>query len=336
VITFVSEIVERKLYPSKLRFADGEVFLELSNFDRKLLDTGFYLPKLPAKRESELVYVKLDDLQFDVIPAYLPAGFIYHLGRCGSTVTVKMLNSLENYQVISEATIFHEFNSAQMYKPIDSGLERRKKLVDLFCLLGESENCKTVFKMASWEVRVMDEYSKLYPEVKSCLIVRNILEIMVAVLKDPPSRLRRNHMRRLLEQERSEGGDVFFRYLAVTFGTEIDYFLDQTFVDFIAGALQTLLKDAKNTTSPFLVIDHRDIVKRVPTELCALFGIKADKQQIQMMQQRASYNSKSRNQKKDYTDDSDRKTIEATPEIRAWCDNVLQPLLEDILKMSAP
>jgi len=332
MITCVSEIVERKLYPRILRFNGGEVLLELSTLDKKLLESGFYLPKLPPVKESELFFVNLDALKFDVMPLHQPAGFIFHLGRCGSTATVKMLNSLENYQVISEAMILHLLATAQKYKPIDDRLERRKKLVDLFCLLGDSENSKTIFKLASWEVRLCDEYSKLYPEVNRCLIVRDIQEIMVAMLKDPPLRLRRSRTRKLLEEERSKGRASLLSSLTVTFGTEIDYFSNQPYVDFIGHAIKGLLDDVKNSTDPYLIIDHRDIVRRVPTDLCELFGITPDKQQINIMRQQASYNSKSKDLNERYNDDSSRKAAEATPETRRWCESILQPMLDDIVR----
>lgn len=327
----ISELVERRLYPRKLRFDKGEVLLELSTLRDEQLDAGFYLPKPSAIDENELVLANLDDLELDILPTYHPAGFIFHLGRCGSTVTVKMLNSLQQYQVISESIVFHGLSKAQMYKPMDDQLERRKKLMDLFCLLGEARNCKTIFKMSSWEVQLRNEYSQLYPDVKCCLIVRSMLEIMVALLQDPPGRLRRRLMRAVLERERSLGNNEDPQLLFNSFDPRLDYFAEQDYVDFIGKALQCMLNDVQDSEAPYLVIDHRDIVERVPTDLCPYFGINPDEQQIQAMQQRAGYNAKSMNKNERYADDSARKAEEATPETRRWCENTLQPLLDEII-----
>lgn len=305
--------------------------LVLSTLSERLLDAGFYLPGPSQTKESELVLVKLDDLELDIKPVHQPAGFVFHLGRCGSTATVNMLNSLEQYQVISEAKVFHVLAKALMYKPIPGSLERRKKLMDLFCLLGEAKNCKTIFKFASWEGRLRNDYSTLYPDVNCCLIVRNMLEIMVAVLNDPPGRFKRSRIRAQIELERSQGIDEFHQYLINAFGSHMDFFAEQDYVDFVGSGLQGMLSDVQNTTSPYLVIDHRDIIKRVPTDLCEYFGIKPDEQQIQVMQQRAGYNAKSMNRNERYADDSARKAVEATPETRKWCENTLQPLLEHII-----
>lgn len=327
----VSEIVERKLYPRQLHLAEGKVVLELSKLDRKHLEAGFYLPQMPATDENELVFVNLDELDFDIVPAHQPAGFIFHLGRCGSTVTAKMLNTLENVQVISEARVLHAVIRAQMYLPLKDSNERRKKLMDLFCLLGESVNCKTIFKMASWEIRYRNEYTQLYPDVKSCLIVRNILEIMVALLGSPPRRYRRSRIRAQVEMEKKQGKSDFLEYLTNTFGDEVDYFKEQPYVDFIGNALKFILNEVKNSGGTFLIIDHLDIASRVPADLCALFGITPDKLQIQLMQDQARYNSKSKKREQKYIDDSYRKAVEATPEARRWCENTLQPLLDEII-----
>lgn len=331
----ISELVERRLYPRKLRFDKGEVLLELSTLSTEQLDAGFYLPGLSTVKEGDLVLVNLDELEFDMMPVHQPAGFIFHLGRCGSTATVKMLNSLAHYQVISEAAVLHTLVKAQMYKPDGNSLERRRKLVDLFCLLGEAKDSRTIFKFASWEVRLKNVYSKLYPDVKCCLIVRNMLEIMVTVLNDPPKRFKRRSIRAMLDRERSIGNDGLFQYLINTFGPGVDYLADQDFVDFIGGALQDMLNDVQSAAKPYLVINHRDIARQVPTKLCAYFSIKPDEHQIQVMQQLAGYNAKSNSPGHQYVDDSERKSAEATPETRRWCENKLQPLLDNIIACNA-
>lgn len=336
MIQTVSELVAHRLYPRRLRSDQNKVLLELATLTQKELEAGFYIPVLPEVAESDLVYADLDDLVFDAEPVYQPAGYIFHLGRCGSTATVNMLNSLDQYQVISEAVVFHDLAMAQLCKPIDDELNRRRKLIDLFCLLNESEKKRTIIKCASWEVRLWDEYTRLYPGVRSCLIVRNMLEIMVALLKSPPDRLRRNKMRARLNKAQAEGRDDLKQLIDQLFGPELDYLAEQDYVDFIGNALQTALNQILAYSGECLVIDHKEIDQRVPSDLCSYFGILPSEQQIETMRQSAGYDAKSdilnkKSQNETYIDDSERKAVEATPETRRWCENTLQPLLDSII-----
>ncbi len=331
----ISEIVERGLYPVKLGFNEGKTILELTRLSNEQFDTGFYSFQLEKAADSETVYVDLDAMQIDVMPRFQPAGYIYHLGRCGSTVTVNMLNALEQCQVIAEPSIFPDLITADIFNTNGDFFERRKKITILFCLLGERNNRKTIFKMASWEVRQRNAHFQLYPEVKSCLIVRNVLEIMVTIIQTPPLRFQRNQIRSRIRKEASQHIDDLLRTTAEKFGNAMDYIKEQPYVDFIGASMQGILRDVLGSTTPYLILDHKDVMKRVPTDLCAYFDIHPDKKQSQAMQRCARYHSKVEDKNERYIDDSARKFTEATPEIRRWCENTLQPMLEEIISKNS-
>lgn len=107
-----------------------------------------------------------------------PAGFIFHLSRCGSTLVSGCLSELDSTLVLSEPPVFTELL-------LDTSLGRTQKRDGLAALVSAIAVAvpgrrDLVVKWNAWDIFQWELLHDLYPEVPSLMLVRDPVEILAS------------------------------------------------------------------------------------------------------------------------------------------------------------
>ncbi len=126
--------------------------------------------------------------QLDLLPAFPPpAGVIFHVARCGSTLVSQLLKQHPGVAVYAEPLPINEILVPPHRAP-------RAQLVSaLRCvgaLLARHANGPYVVKCSSWNSLYCDLVTEAFPDTPWILCVRDPLEVAVSLLRDRPGWLR--------------------------------------------------------------------------------------------------------------------------------------------------
>lgn len=111
-----------------------------------------------------------------------PAGIIFHVSMCGSTLTSQMLKALGNVVVYSETPAVSDI----LMPPhlVDRDLSVRA-LRSLGSLLAHHAGGKYVLKMESWNVLFAELIQSAFPTTPWIFLFRDPIDVAVAVMADP-------------------------------------------------------------------------------------------------------------------------------------------------------
>lgn len=110
-----------------------------------------------------------------------PAGFVFHVSRCGSTLLANALRCLPGATVISEA------------QPVSALLAAPDLLAGAVRAYGRrrrGNESGLFFKFSSWNVLHIAVLQRLWPRTPCLFLIRDPVEVMVSCLKEPPGWLR--------------------------------------------------------------------------------------------------------------------------------------------------
>jgi hypothetical protein len=125
-------------------------------------------------------------------PAWTPAGFIFHMSRCGSTLISQLLASLSNSMVISEASVVDTVLHANFRHPDISDDQRITWLRWLFSALGQSRSAPETscfIKFDSLHTLHLPLIQRAFPGVPWIFVYREPVEVMVSNLRETAARL---------------------------------------------------------------------------------------------------------------------------------------------------
>lgn len=116
--------------------------------------------------------------QGKALVAVQPAGFIFHLSRCGSTLMSGCLSELANTCVFSESPLLTELL-------LDNQLtvDAQQKTVSAFINLQAAvfpERPKMIIKWNAWDIFKWELIHNVYPQVPVIFLVRDPLEILAS------------------------------------------------------------------------------------------------------------------------------------------------------------
>jgi hypothetical protein len=208
-----------------------------------------------------------------------PAGFVFHLSRCGSTLVSRLLATLPGMIVSSEPG------------PVNALLELDPSLVDEAARAGvlrlviralgrirSGDETRHVVKLSSWNLRLLPLFRQAFPQVPWAFVHRAPAEILASILAGPPgwARLQR-----------------FPPRAAALFGLDRDAVAAATPEEFCAMALGAMLaawQDEADASA--LVVDYRDLPDAVWRRIAPHFGIDVDAADIARMAEEARYSAK--------------------------------------------
>jgi hypothetical protein len=215
----------------------------------------------------------------DVAPAADPAGLIFHLSRCGSTLVSRLLSTLPGTLVISEPAPINTL----LLNAYDEIAEEKLVLLlrALIRALGRS-HCSDprpyVLKLSSWNIRRIALFRRAFPDVPIVWVERAPIDVIASLLADPPGWEKlRNAPKRLQSLFGIDPRDANS--------------MDQA--TFYVHALAAMLNAAGNDDGPTKIIDYRNLPEAIWSDVAPFFSLRLSERDVALMREEARYDSKS-------------------------------------------
>jgi len=226
-----------------------------------------------------LVRTGLDALAaLDREPSLEPAGMIFHLSRCGSTLVSRLLGTLHGVVVLAEPTPLNALLGLDPDRVDEAALVRLVRL--LVRALGRcrhGDERRLVLKCSSWNIRRRAVLAAAFPETPWIWLQREPARILASLLAEPPGWLG-------LQAESSRA--------AWLFGLDPAPLPAMAHAEFAARALGAMLEAAATDPSRRLCVDYADLPDAVWERVAPHFGLAADPPAIDRMTQESRFYAK--------------------------------------------
>jgi hypothetical protein len=136
--------------------------------------------RMPAVDEL----IEIPEAQLATLPATsAPAGIVFHVGRCGSTLVSQLLKQLPGVTVYSEPLPFNDLLVPPQREPRARLIAALRVLGDLYA---RHANGPYVIKFSSWNTLYCDLLCEAFPATPWVLCLRDPLEVAVSLVQDRP------------------------------------------------------------------------------------------------------------------------------------------------------
>jgi hypothetical protein len=211
-------------------------------------------------------------------PGPRPAGFIFHMSRCGSTLVAQLLASLPRATVISEAPPIDAVLRAHLSDPAISEQRRIRWLQALLGALGAGSTgeAKRYFvKFDAWNVMELPLIHRAFPEVPWVFLCREPLQVMQS-----HARMCGSHMAHGVLDPRTFGWNGLPQLPVEEYRAEVL----AKICDAAIGALSVCGKGA--------VLDYRDLPEAAWSRLLDFFGIEHSAEEVAGMREASRLDAK--------------------------------------------
>ena len=217
-----------------------------------------------------LVRTGLDALvALDQEPSLDPAGLIFHLSRCGSTLISRLLSTLPGVVVVAEPSPLNALLGLDPARVDGATLVRVVRL--LVRALGRrrhGDERQLVLKCTSWNIRRQEILTAAFPGTPWVWVQRDPAQVVASLLAGPPGWL---------------GQDVPPEQTAMRFGIDPAAAPLMSRAEFAARALGAMLFSASVGPAQRICIDHAELPAAVWQRVAAHFGIDIDATAIERL-----------------------------------------------------
>jgi hypothetical protein len=221
-------------------------------------------------RARPVVRTGLDALvALDSEPSLEPAGMIFHLSRCGSTLVSRLLGTLPGVVVAAEPAPLNALLGLDPARVDEAALVGVVRLVVRAlgrCRHGDER--RLVLKCTSWNIRRRAVLAAAFPETPWIWVQREPTHVLASLLAKPPGWLR-------LQAAPQQA--------ALRFGLDPAAAPAMARAEFAARALGAMLEAAASDPVRRLSIDHADLPAAVWQHVAPHFGLEADPVAIERM-----------------------------------------------------
>lgn len=313
--------------PAHIKYQNGDALVELVRLPECKIKEKFLHWDL--NKCTEKVYITMKKLQKSHLPDAILSGQIFHLSRVGSTLVTEMLRVLDDYIVLSEPQCLSDIFLDPFGAPEEVKLNSIRTLLAVFSsVLGGK---KIIIKWSSWKILHIDMLNKLYSDVPACFVVRDPVEVLVALAGKPPGWMKRKKMVSMIEKDGGKEKSLYWASMNNALCGKVDYYSELSFPDYAAGILAEMCEAAASTSSPLIILEYIDIYDKVPSVLAAAFSINPSHQETEKMRAVCSRDAKTGGENA-FKPDSVRKQVEATPMIRAAAEAIVKPAYLKLLR----
>jgi len=237
-----------------------------------------------------------------------PTAFIYHMGRCGSTLLSKALSRVPAHLVISEAPPHYfvwpllQGGWQRTIRPDERNIRRFRNLTLAMGRRRRDEYKAHFVKFTSYNVLFVDFIRAAFPDVPSLFLYRHPAEVLVS----------------LLRQGTGWGPQKNSDFGAVVAGGTAGEVKKLSEAEFYARCLGRFMTAALEASAEDLSLANYRQLKRdtLPAFLTAL-QYQAEAEDLLLMQEQFDYYSKDESGQQRFVPDSAEKKKEITPEIEA-------------------
>ncbi|MCX6982622.1 MAG: sulfotransferase family protein [Verrucomicrobia bacterium] len=248
------------------------------------------------------------------IPGMQPAGLIFHMSRCGSTLVSQMLAALPGHIVLSEPP------------PVDSilrtdrrGASDEQRIAWLRAWMSAASQPRNgeerlFVKLDAWHTFDLPLLRRAFPGTPWIFLFRNPVEVMVSAMKEPGGHLVPNPF------------DLHTAGIALADAQHMSQ------AEYIARALAALLRTALEHIVPLggKALEYPRLPDAVFTEIAPHFNLTLTAGQIEAMNAKTAFHAKAAVQtgtpQLPFEPDAQSKQKEAGDELRALCAMHLDPL----------
>jgi hypothetical protein len=208
-----------------------------------------------------------------------PAGFIFHMSRCGSTLVSRLLSTLPGMIVASEPGPINSLLEADPERVHeDAQVAVLRLLIRALGRIRNGDETGYVVKLSSWNVRLLPLFRRAFPDTPRIWVQRRPAEVMASILAGPPGWMRlRNDPRRA-------------EYL---FGLDPVAVARMTAEEFCASALAAMLASWRDEAGEgALVLDYGDLPGAVWERVAPFLGLAPGAANLARMVEEARYYAK--------------------------------------------
>jgi hypothetical protein len=245
-----------------------------------------------------------------------PAGFIFHMSRCGSTLVSQMLAALDSNIVIAEAPPIDDVLSLQREvndNSHDRRIELLKPVINAFGRKRFPQEERLFIKLDSWAILDLDVIQKAFPDTPWIFLYREPVEVIVSHMRQPGMQMVPGMVGRFNDLN-AGGKDNWSRE------------------DFCALVLERICVSALRhcQTGNGIFVDYRDLPSGFE-RIADHFGTQFTSYEMQTMLRVAEFNAKT--PQLFFTPDSENKRLQATPEVLRAASR-LAPLYDQLISCS--
>ncbi len=127
-----------------------------------------------------------------------PAGFVFHMSKCGSTLVAKVLDQPDTQMIIKEPTPLHEnlwqYLTDNWQDPVAPTEDNLRLIRNLIQILGRNRlpNQKSYFvRFRSWNIAFVEIIQQAFPDTPCLFIYRDPVKVMASILNKPTTGLPR-------------------------------------------------------------------------------------------------------------------------------------------------
>jgi len=294
--------------------------------DHHLAESYFFIStkSLISSQEKPILFAtELNTLESDEILAdfVYPTGFIFHMGRCGSTVLSKALARSPHDLVISEAPphyLIWKFLQGDWLKPLDYSQENFTIYRNLILAMGRrrlSDQLAHFIKYTTYNILLIEFIHAVFPDVPCLFLYRDPAEVMVSYLRK---------------------GTGWFRFKnaelgAFTTGCSIEEtramnqmaFIEKFLIRFISAALNASVEDLH-------FLNYDQLTPRNFEAILNVFNYTISPDQVALMRRQFNFYSRDDSDNTLFVPDKDAKQSEITTEIRGCVEEELTSLYDQL------
>ncbi|OBK41491.1 hypothetical protein A5658_18530 [Mycobacterium sp. 1245111.1] len=248
-----------------------------------------------------LVRTGLDALvALDQEPSLDPAGMIFHVSRCGSTLVSRLLSTVPGVVVVAEPSPLNALLGLNPAQVDGATLVRLVRfLVRALGRRRHGDEQQLVLKCTSWNIRRQEILTAAFPDTPWVWVQRDPVEVAASLLAAPPGWL---------------GHQVPPAQTALRFGIEPASVPTMPRAEFVARALGAMLFSASAGPPGRICVDHSELPAAVWQRVAPHFGIEVDPAARERMTEQSQFYSKDSEPQSFSSDQQDGRTV--TDEMR--------------------
>ncbi len=245
-------------------------------------------------------------------PAVVPAGFVFHMSRCGSTLLSQLLAAVPAHRVVSEAP---PIDAALRGGGADAGVDEATRgdwlriLLTMMTQPPPAESWRLFVKFDSWHAQFMPLILRAFPEVPWVFLIRDPVQVLVSHMRRPGAQM--------------VPGMVGFQRL----GTDPEPGSGATRESYAARTLGAICQAAEQAralpASRGIVVDYADFPDAIESVILPHFDVAVGAHDRPAVE--AALRRDAKNPWFDFTPDLDAKRAETTPAIQAAADRWALP-----------
>lgn len=249
-----------------------------------------------------------------------PAGFIFHMSRCGSTLVARMLGALPQSIVLSEPALVEAILYSHIRRPGVGDADRiawLRRTVGALGRSGSGAERHLFIKFDSWSVAELPLVQAAFPGVPCLFLYRDPVEVMVS-------------------HERIPGTQVLPGALEPQlFGLDLQTAITLPAEEYRARVLASICHDGLRYAREgrLRLMNYRELPDAVPSLLQHFFGIPLGEEDLGLVAAAAQTDSKSPG--RGFVSDGQAKRHEAGEALRNAAQALLYPVYEELEALRA-